>query len=51
MTYSIVVYAVIGTDCAENTIPLLFMGYCLVIAGSCDSTVLAFLAFCKYAAI
>jgi hypothetical protein len=42
MTHSIVVCAVIGTDCAENTIPLLFfMSHCLVTTGCCDSTILA----------
>jgi hypothetical protein len=42
MTYSIVAFAAIGTNCAENTIPqLLFTGRCLVTASCCDSTVLA----------
>jgi hypothetical protein len=41
ITYSIVAYAAIGTDCAENTIPLLFTGSGLVTACCCDSTVLA----------
>jgi hypothetical protein len=41
MTYSIAVCAAIGTDWAKNTIPLLFLGRCLVMAGCCDSTVLA----------
>jgi hypothetical protein len=40
--YSIFVYAAIGTDCTENTIPLLlFKGRCLVTASCCDSTLLA----------
>jgi hypothetical protein len=41
MTYSIVAYAAIDTDCAENIIPLLFTGLCLLAVGCCDSTVLA----------
>jgi hypothetical protein len=42
MTYSIVACTLIGTDCAENTIPLvLFTGHCLVTADCCDSTILA----------
>jgi hypothetical protein len=40
MTYSIVAYTAIGTDCAES-IPLLFTGRCLATAGCCDATVLA----------
>jgi hypothetical protein len=43
MTYSNVAWAAIGTDCAENTIPLLlFKGRWLVTAGCCDSTTFAF---------
>jgi hypothetical protein len=42
ITYSIVAYAAIGMNCAENTIAvLLFTGRCLVTAGCCDSTVLS----------
>jgi hypothetical protein len=41
MSYSVVACATIGTNCAENIIPLLFMGRCLVTAGCCDLTVLA----------
>jgi hypothetical protein len=42
MMYSIVVCAAIGSDCAEDTIPLLLpMGRWLVTAGCCDSTILA----------
>jgi hypothetical protein len=42
MTYSTVACKSIGTDLAENTIPLLlFMGHCLVTAGCCDSIILA----------
>jgi hypothetical protein len=41
MMYSIVTCAVIGMDLAENAIPLLFTDRCLVIAGCCDSTILA----------
>jgi hypothetical protein len=49
MTYSIVAFVAIGTDCAENTIPfLLFMGRCLVTTGCCDCTDLALK---EYAAI
>jgi hypothetical protein len=40
MTYSVAAFAAIGTDCAENTIPL-FTGCCLVTADSYDSTSLA----------
>jgi hypothetical protein len=41
VTYSIVAYASIGMDCAENTIPLLLItGRCLVTACCCDSTIL-----------
>jgi hypothetical protein len=40
MTYSIVACAVIGTDCAENTIFLLFTSRCLVTACCFDSVVL-----------
>jgi hypothetical protein len=36
-TCSAVVCAAISTDCAENTIPLLFTGHCLVTAGRCVS--------------
>jgi hypothetical protein len=44
VTYSIVVCAAIGMDCAENTIPLLlFMGRCLVMAVCFDCTILAIL--------
>jgi hypothetical protein len=39
-TYSIVACAAIGTNCAENTIPiLLFNVRCLVTADWCDSTI------------
>jgi hypothetical protein len=41
MTYSVVVCEGTGKDCAENNVPLLFTGRCLVTAGCCDSTVLA----------
>jgi hypothetical protein len=42
MIYSIVACAVIGTECAQNTTPmLLFKDRCLVTAGCCDSTILA----------
>jgi hypothetical protein len=42
MTYSIVAYVTIGTDCAENTIYLLlFTGRCLVTAGYFVSIILA----------
>jgi hypothetical protein len=41
MTYSTAACAAIGMDCAENTIPLLFTGSCLVTAGCCDSAILA----------
>jgi hypothetical protein len=42
MTYSIAECEVIGTDCAENTIPLLLLtGRCPVTAGCCDSTIFA----------
>jgi hypothetical protein len=41
MTYSIFACAAIDTDCAENTVPLLFTGHCLITAGCCDSTILA----------
>jgi hypothetical protein len=41
MTYFIFACAAIDTDCAENTIPLLFTDRWLVTAGCCDFTVLA----------
>jgi hypothetical protein len=42
ITYSIVVWAAISTDCAQNTITLLLSkGRCLVMASCCDSTLLA----------
>jgi hypothetical protein len=41
MMYSIVACTSIDTDCTENTIPLLFMGHCQVVAGCYDSTILA----------
>jgi hypothetical protein len=41
MTYSIFAFAAIGTDWAENTIPLLlFTGRCLVTVGCCDCIIL-----------
>jgi hypothetical protein len=47
MTYSIVMCTAIGMDRAENTIPLLFAGHCLVMAGCCDSTILALSEYTK----
>jgi hypothetical protein len=42
MRYFIVVFEAIGTDCAENTIPLLLAKVCwLVTDHCCDSTILA----------
>jgi hypothetical protein len=47
--FSTVVRAAIGTDWAENTIPLLlFKDRCLETAGCCDSKILA---LSEYAAI
>jgi hypothetical protein len=42
MKCPLVAYAAMGTDCAENTIPLvLFTRSCLVTAGCCDSRITA----------
>jgi hypothetical protein len=47
MTYSIVTFGTIGTDCAENSIILLCMGRCLVTSVCCDKI----LALSEYATV
>jgi hypothetical protein len=49
VTHFIVAFAVIGTNCAENNIPLfLFAGRCLVKFSCCEPTILALSEYATY---